>query len=76
MTPALEIDPAQNKSGALWGFQVHLGIFALVMALLAGINIWHGKPYWALWVLLGWGLGMGLHAVLAFGRKGDSGAKS
>ena len=31
------------------------------MALLMVINLWTGAPYWILWVLLGWGIGLLAH---------------
>lgn len=57
--------PAPTESGAQRGFYVHLTVFAVVLALLGLLNLWLGPPYWVLWVLLGWGLGIILHAVLA-----------
>jgi hypothetical protein len=34
------------------------------MAALGALNFSLGEPYWVQWVLLGWGLGIILHAVL------------
>jgi hypothetical protein len=44
-------------------------IFAVVMALLAVINVVMAGKFWLHWVLLGWGLGLGLHAFIVFVRK-------
>jgi membrane-bound metal-dependent hydrolase YbcI (DUF457 family) len=46
------------------GFLHHVMAFAVVVALLAALNWYIGKPYWVEWVFLGWGAGLVLHAVL------------
>lgn len=43
------------------GFRIHAIVFALSMVLLSIINTWIGPPYWILWVLLGWGVGLLAH---------------
>lgn len=43
------------------GFRIHAIVFVLVMALLVVINLLTGSPYWVLWVLLGWGIGLLAH---------------
>lgn len=43
------------------GFRIHAIVFVLSMALLLVINLWTGSPYWILWVLLGWGIGVFAH---------------
>jgi len=49
------------------GFQIHLAVFVLVNALLAGLNLWqHPDKLWFYWVLIGWGLGLLGHAFLAY----------
>ncbi|MBC8037988.1 MAG: 2TM domain-containing protein [Rhizobiales bacterium] len=44
-----------------FGFRIHAIVFVLVMALLVVINLLTGSPYWVLWVLLGWGIGLLAH---------------
>ncbi|GAA0766504.1 2TM domain-containing protein [Ideonella azotifigens] len=59
------------------GFGVHALVFVLGMALLAGINLlWTGPPYWVLWVLPGWGIGLVAHgwAVLGAGARNEFGS--
>ena len=51
------LDPA----GKRLGFQIHALVFVLAMLLQVAINVWTGPPYWALWVLLGWGIGLLSH---------------
>ena len=43
------------------GLRIHAIVFALTIALLLIINLWTGAPYWILWVLLGWGIGLIAH---------------
>ncbi len=43
------------------GFRIHAIVFVLSLALLVAINLWIGPPYWVLWVLLGWGMGLLSH---------------
>ena len=49
--------PSQERLG----FQVHALAFVLTMVALVVINVWTGAPYWALWVLPGWGTGLLAH---------------
>jgi hypothetical protein len=48
------------------GFAWHFLTYALVIALLATINLMTGGPLWFVWAALGWGVGLGLHAMAAF----------
>src|SRR5688500_9166126 len=59
---------AKRRVAALKGFYMHLFVFAMVLAGLAIINLATGGPWWVLWVLLGWGIGILAHAVTVFGR--------
>jgi len=45
----------------------HLGIYAVVNVFLVLMNMLtdHGKIDWAVWPLLGWGIGVGVHLVAA-----------
>jgi 2TM domain len=62
-----QVSPSQAKRG----FNIHAFVFAATMALLLAINLWKGEPYWILWVLLGWGIGLLAHwwFVLGPGRS-------
>ena len=48
---------------------LHHGIafFAVILGLLL-FNFYTGRPYWVVWVILGWGAGLALHAWLALRR--------
>jgi fatty acid desaturase len=59
---------AKQRVAALKGFYIHLFVFAMVMAGLAIINLATGGPWWVLWVLLGWGIGVIAHALTVFGH--------
>jgi hypothetical protein len=43
------------------GFKWHAVSLAIGLPLLVVINVWTGPPYWVLWSLLGWGLGLATH---------------
>jgi 2TM domain len=60
---------------AINGFYKHFMIFAAVIAVLAVINVVMAGKFWLHWVLLGWGLGLGLHAFVVFVRKPQREAK-
>lgn len=53
------------------GFNIHAFVFVATMVLLAAINVWKGPPYWVLWALLGWGIGLAAHWFFALGPGAD-----
>jgi hypothetical protein len=55
---------ARRRVAALKGFYIHLFAFAVVLTGLAVINAMLGRPWWVLWVLLGWGLGVLAHGLV------------
>ena len=59
---------ARRRLEALKAFYIHLFVFAMVLASLAIVNLATGGPWWVLWVLLGWGIGILAHALTVFGR--------
>jgi 2TM domain-containing protein len=47
---------------AMRGFVIHLGIFVVVVGLLAALNLYrHPDHIWFIWVLAGWGIGVAAH---------------
>ena len=64
-----------DRDRAINGFYKHFMIFAVVIALLAVVNVVMAGKFWLQWVLLGWGLGLGLHAFIVFVRKPQREAK-
>jgi hypothetical protein len=53
------------------GFRIHALVFVLTMILLAAINFATGEPYWVLWTLLGWGIGLIAHWAFVLGPARD-----
>lgn len=60
---------ARRRVAAIKGFYLHLLIFVLVMLGLSAINFAVGGPWWVLWVLLGWGVGLLAHAFAVFSHS-------
>jgi hypothetical protein len=59
---------ARRRVAALKGFYVHLTVFVLVMAGLAVVNLLTGRPWWVLWVVFGWGIGVVVHGLAVSAR--------
>jgi len=49
------------------GFRIHAMVFVATMVLLVVINLLTGAPYWVLWALLGWGIGLLAHWYFVLG---------
>ncbi|WP_082541720.1 MULTISPECIES: 2TM domain-containing protein [unclassified Rhizobacter] len=57
------------------GLRIHSVVFVLSMALMLGINLWTGAPYWVAYVLAGWGIGVLAHGWFVIGPGArDAGA--
>ncbi len=54
------------------GFLLHLVPFVLVNLFLATINLMTGGPLWFLWAIMGWGIGLGSHAIAALAPDRDA----
>ncbi len=52
---------SQSQAQKRLGFQIHAVAFVITMLLLVAINLWTGEPYWVLWVLPGWSIGILSH---------------
>jgi len=49
------------------GFYQHALSYALVNVVLAVANvIWYPGHFWALWCILGWGIGLASHGLAVF----------
>jgi len=54
------------------GFYRHLAVYVVVNLLLVGINlVTPHDSFWAIWPLLGWGIGIAFHALRAFAVDGS-----
>ena len=60
-----------SRSHRKYGLRIHALAFALTMVLLAFINLAEGPPYWIIWVLMGWGIGLVSHWWFALGPGAD-----
>jgi uncharacterized membrane protein len=57
---------AERQVAKLKGFYGHLSVYAIVMSILGVINSLTPGPWWFQWPLLGWGIGVALHALGVF----------
>jgi hypothetical protein len=54
---------ARKRVEEVKGFYIHLGVYVIVNSLLFTINmITSPDTRWFIWPLLGWGIGLALHA--------------
>lgn len=54
------------------GFQIHALVFVPAIIAMFIINYFTGPHYWwALWVLLGWGIGLFAHWIFVLGPARD-----
>jgi hypothetical protein len=61
---------ATRLVNARFRFLIHLAAFALVNVLLVGVNLlFTPGVLWFQWSLLGWGLGVVLHAAIVYRIK-------
>ena len=61
---------AQARVKELKGFYTHATAYVLVNIGLFVINLLTGGGWWFYWPLLGWGIGLGVHALSVFGFSG------
>ena len=69
--PASAEQRARRRLAAEKGFYVHLAIYVIVISGLFVINALtgHGR-WWFVWPAIGWGIGLTIHALSAFGMIG------
>ena len=61
---------AHARVQAIKGFYVHGVAFLVVPIALFALNALVGGAWWFYWPLIGWGIGLGLHALAVFGFGG------
>jgi len=66
---------AQKRVEAVKGFYIHVLVYVLVIALLIAVNVATGASWWVHWPAIGWGIGIGAHALGVFGLGGWLGPK-
>jgi hypothetical protein len=54
-------------------FQIHAFVFVATMILLAALNVSLGEPYWIVWPLIGWGIGIIAHWWFVLGPGAPAG---
>jgi hypothetical protein len=54
-------------------FQIHAFVFVATMILLAALNVRLGEPYWIVWPLIGWGIGIIAHWWFVLGPGAPAG---
>ena len=72
--------PQSDHDQRLWqlaqlrvAFKVNLGMYVLVNTFLIGVWYFTSRDYfWPIWPMLGWGLGVAIHALRAYGWNGTS----
>ncbi len=58
---------AKKQVEEIKGFYIHLSSYIVVMLVLIFINLKYTPQYlWFFWSLLGWGIGLFIHAALVF----------
>jgi len=59
---------AKMRIEEIKSFYVHAGIYAVVNIVLIVANVLReDDEWWALWALLGWGIGLAIHGLAVFG---------
>lgn len=59
----------QSEEQKRLGVRIHAIAYVLTMIVLAVVNVFTGRPYWALWVLPGWTIGLFCHWYFVLGRN-------
>lgn len=59
---------AKMRVEEIKGFYVHAGIFTVVNAVMIAVNLSdQDDVWWSLLALVGWGIGLAIHALAVFG---------
>ena len=63
---------ARKRAGAKMGWYIHASVYVAVNLLLVGLAATSGRN-WAVFPLLGWGLGLAIHGFVVFIVTGGAG---
>lgn len=63
---------ARRRAGAKMGWFIHAGVYLLVNLLLVALSLASGR-HWAVFPLLGWGIGLAVHGAVVFLLTGGTG---
>jgi len=76
MNHQLTYENAKKRVEARMGFYIHLIVYFVVNTVLVILNLTFKKDYfWAIWPILGWGIGLIVHALSTFVFTGESSLK-
>ena len=63
---------ARKRAAAKLGWYIHASVYLLVNLLLLSLSLASGR-HWAVFPLLGWGIGLAVHGVVVFLLTGGAG---
>ena len=63
---------ARQRAGAKMSWYIHASVYLLVNLLLVSLSFASGR-YWAIFPLLGWGIGLAVHGAVVFLATGGGG---
>lgn len=63
---------ARKRAGAKLGWYIHATVYLLVNLMLLALSLSSGR-HWAVFPLLGWGLGLAVHGAVVFLLTGGAG---
>ena len=55
------------------GFHIHAFVFVVSIVVMVAINMYYGEPYWVVWSLVGWGIGIVAHWWFVLGPGARTG---
>lgn len=65
---SLEEQLAFSRVRKIKGFYAHFIQYSVIIPVLFGINLFTNPSYiWAIWPMLGWGIGLAVHGLRVFG---------
>ena len=68
MDEQVRYEEAKKRVSEIRGFYHHLAAYVVINAALVLINLLTSpRDLWFMWPLLGWGIGVALHALSVFG---------
>lgn len=73
MDQAERYEAARKRVEALKGFYIHAVVYVLVNVMLFTVDFLTPGGFWFFWPMLGWGIGLGVHAVNTFVLDGTMG---
>lgn len=50
-----------TAAGQRLGFQIHAAAYIVGIVVMTALNLYFGEPYWFVWPLLGWTIGVIAH---------------